>query len=106
MKRLLSTMLVAIALGMALALVACVGVQTQHQKIATACEASASAADAIASATLAGRVSKDQAREAVRIYKTTVPFCEPAPVETLGSVDYAALLSAAADLATTAERSK
>lgn len=98
----------ALLLGLAvgLALVACAGVQSEHQKIAAACETSAAAADAIASAKAAGRVTQAQAAQALAIYKTTVPFCEPAPVGSLSSVDFAALLAAAAELTTTAGTAK
>lgn len=76
----------------------CAGIQTQHQKIAVACEAAATAADSIAVATEQGRVTKAQATQALAVYKTTVPFCQPEPLTKLSSVDYAALIAASAQL--------
>lgn len=103
--------LLSIALMAAVALLCtgfggCASLQTQQQKIAVACESSASAADAIAIATTAGRVSKAQAQQALAVYRVTVPFCQPQPVESLSSVDYAALLSASAQLTLLAENTR
>jgi uncharacterized protein involved in response to NO len=95
-----------IGLLILITLAACAGIQTQHQKIATACEGAATAADAIATGVDGGRVSKAQAEEALRVYRTTTPFCEPEPVPSINSVDYAALITAAAQLTAIAEKSK
>ena len=87
-------------------LAGCNTFQTQHQKIAAACEGAATAADTIAAGTVGGRISKDQAADALRVYRVTVPFCQPEPVSKLSDVDYAALVAAAAQLALTAEKAK
>lgn len=102
----LTLMLTAMVLAavVALASTACSTVGTQHQQIAAACEASASAADAIAIAAQAGRVTKAQAQQALGIYRTTVPFCQPVPVASLSSVDYQALILAAAQLTSIREK--
>ena len=76
----------------------CAGLQTQHQKIAAACEGVATAADSIAVATENGRLTKEQANQALAVYKTTVPFCQPEPIQKLSAVDYAALIAASASL--------
>jgi outer membrane scaffolding protein for murein synthesis (MipA/OmpV family) len=84
----------------------CASLQTQHQKIAAACEGAASAADSISIGVTAGRVTAAQARQALDVYRLTVPFCQPQPVETLSAVDFATLLSAAGQLAAISEQSK
>lgn len=95
-----------IAIALAALLVAgCATLQTQHQKIATACESAATAADVIAAGTNAGRIDKEQAQQALKVYRATVPFCQP-PVERLDAVSFASLIAAAAQLTTLAEKAK
>jgi len=84
----------------------CAGIQTQHQKIAAACESAATAADVIAVGTTGGRISTAQAQTALEVYRITVPFCEPEPVASLNSADYAALITAAAQLSILSEKAK
>ena len=96
-----SLLAVALLAGMVLASTAftgCAGLQTQHQKIAAACEGAASAADSIAVATESGRVTQEQAQNALAVYRTTVPFCQPVPLSKISDVDYAALIAASASL--------
>jgi hypothetical protein len=102
------TLPLAVVLLCSLALLAmgCSSLQTQHQKIAAACEGAATAADSIAAGVDAGRVTKAQAKQALEVYRVTVPYCEPEPVSSLNSADYAALITAAAQLATLSEKPK
>jgi hypothetical protein len=86
--------------------VGCSSLQTQHQKIAAACEGAATAADSIAAGKDAGRVTPAQAKQALEVYRVTVPYCEPEPASSLTSADYAALITAAAQLATLSEKAK
>lgn len=103
-KQMLALALIA---GMACsAFTGCAGLQTQHQKIAAACEGAATAADSIAVATENGRLTKEQANQALAVYKTTVPFCQPEPLTKLSSVDYAALIAASAQLSALAGGAK
>lgn len=100
---------IAIGLLMVLSLCgfsACSSIQTQHQQIAAACESAASAADAVAAGAEAGKVTTAQAQQAVKVYRVTVPFCEPQPRESLGSADYTLLIESAAQLATIAREAK
>lgn len=99
MKAMLAIALLALVAG-------CAGLQTQHQKIAAACEGAATAADSIAVATENGRLTKEQANQALAVYKTTVPFCQPEPLTKLSSVDYAALIAASAQLSALAGGAK
>ncbi len=84
----------------------CGGIQTQRQKIATACEGAATAADTIAIGVGSGRITPSQAADALLVYRVTVPFCQPEPVAKLNDVDYAALINAAAQLATLSEKAR
>lgn len=98
-------MKIAIALALALSLSACAGsggVKEQKQ-IATACAGITAAVNSIAAGVEAGKVSKADGFKALQIARPTAAFCEPKPAEHLGPADYAALLSAAADLATRKE---
>jgi hypothetical protein len=101
----LSIVILMCVLSMAL-LVACSSLQTQHQRIAAACEGAATAADSIAAGKEAGRVTAAQAKQALEVYRVTVPYCEPEPATSLSSADYAALITAAAQLATLSEKPK
>jgi hypothetical protein len=87
-------------------MVACSSLQTQHQQIAAACEGAATAADSIAAGVDSGRITIDQAKQALKVYRVTVPFCEPEPVSSLSSADYSTLLAAAAQLAALSEKPK
>lgn len=99
MKKLLFLALVA-------GVVACAGIQTQQQKIAAACEGAATAADTIAAGTVGGRITKEQAADALLVYRATIPFCQPEPVSKLSDVNYAALIAAAAQLALLSEKAR
>lgn len=79
------------------------GTREQQQNIAAACSGITVAVNAIAAATEAGQVSKADARKALDIARPTKLFCEPKPADHLTPADYAALLNAAADLATKKE---
>ena len=92
--RLSMLLMVALAIGLA----ACAGLQTQKQQIGAACETAASALEAVTAAKVAGRASAAQLADAIRVYKPTVVFCQPVAAS-LSSVDYAALIRAAATLA-------
>jgi hypothetical protein len=80
---------------------ACASLPSQHQQIAAACESAASAAEAIAAAQNAGRVSHAQGAEALRLYRSTVVYCEP-PAESLNAIEFQGLRDAAAELVTRA----
>ena len=81
----------------------CASLQTEHQKIAVACEGAATAADSISVATEQGRLTAEQASQALAVYRSTVPFCQPEPLDHLNQVDYTALIAASAQLAALAE---
>jgi hypothetical protein len=84
----------------------CATMQSQHQKIAVACEGAATAADSIAVATENGRLTTEQANQALAVYQVTVPFCQPVPLSTLSDIDYAALIAASAKLAAISENAR
>lgn len=86
-----------LAMSLGLSLAACAGLNTKHQQIAASCEAVASSADAVAAGVRAGKVTPAQQAEAVRIYKTTVPFCQPV-ADNLDPVKQAVLALAVAKL--------
>lgn len=87
-----------------LALSACTGGGVKEQKqIATACASITAAVNAIAAGAETGKVSKADAAKALAVARPTATFCQPKPAAHLGAADYAALLSAAADLATRKE---
>lgn len=100
----LSSLLLAIAF-LLVASIGCTpnGVKEQDQ-IATACAGISAAANAIAAGAETGKVSKADAASALAIARPTASFCEPKPAAHLSPVDYAALLTAAADLATRKEK--
>lgn len=102
-----SRFLAGLLLAVAFALVASIGctpngVKEQNQ-IATACAGITAAVNAIAAGAETGKVSKADAATALAIARPTASFCEPKPAEHLSPTDYAALLAAAADLATRKE---
>lgn len=105
-----SNFLAGVLLALAFALVGSIacsgsaGVKDQQREIAATCSGITVAVNAIAAATEAGQVSKADARKALEIAKPTKAFCEPKPADHLGPVEYAALLTAAADLATKKEK--
>lgn len=72
----------------------------EQKNIATACAGITAAGNAIAAAAETDPAKKPLAAKAVILVRPTVPFCEPKPADHLSPADYAALLSAAADLAT------
>jgi hypothetical protein len=106
MKNWALSLIIAICMVAVAGLISCSSLQTQHQKIAAACEGAASAADSIVAGVDSGRITAAQAKEARDVYRVTVPFCEPEPVASLGSDDYAALVAAAAQLAALSENAK
>ncbi len=76
---------------------ACAGMTTKN-KIAAACESAASGLEAVTAAKNAGRVSNAQLGESIALYKrVVVPNCLPVP-DSLSSANYAALVTAAAEL--------
>lgn len=98
--KLKSILTAALVAGMVLATTAftgCAGLQTQHQKIGAACETAASALEAVTAAKIAGKATQAQLQDAIRVYEPTQQFCQPV-AESLSSVDYAALIRAAATL--------
>jgi hypothetical protein len=96
--------LLTIAFGLVVSIAAvpaCSGGGVQEQKqIATACAGITAAVNAIAGGVEQGKVSKADGKKAHALAAPTASFCEPKPADHLSPVDYAALLNAAADLAT------
>lgn len=86
-----------VILSATLVLAGCAGIQTQHQKIGAACATSTAALQAVTAAKVNGKATKAQLEDAIRVYTPTKAFCEPVATS-LSSVDYAALLRAAATL--------
>lgn len=93
---------IAVALVLSIGFTGCGQVKEQKQ-IAASCAGITAAVNSIAAAAEVGKVSKADARKALAIAKPTAAFCEPKPADHLSPADYAALLSAAADLATQKE---
>lgn len=77
----------------------------QKSNIAIACESSATALDALTAAKIAGRISDAKLREAVVIYRSTIPYCQPV-AESLNISDYGRLATAAAELTQRAGEAK
>lgn len=95
------------SLLLTVSLVGCNGGGVKEQKqIATACAGITAAVNAIAAGAETGKVSKAEAAKALALAKPTAIFCQPKPAAHLSPADYAALLSAAAELATRKERIK
>ena len=86
-----------VSLLLGLVLGACAGLETQQQKIGAACETAASGLEAVTAAKVAGRATKAQLDDAIRVYRPTAAFCQPVATS-LSSVNYSALLLAAATL--------
>lgn len=87
------------ALALALVLSACAGLTQPRQKIGAACESSATAMEVITAGLKAGRITKADHAKALKVYATTVPYCEPVAAS-LSASDYAALAAANATLLT------
>lgn len=84
--------------------IGCAGKAVSEQKqIATACASITAAGNVIAAAAETDPKWKPLAAKAYTAAEPTKSFCQPKPADHLSPVDYALLLSAAAELATMKE---